>query len=393
MTRFLTMTVLAMFSALNAYAAPWPQAAPNSDYQPARPGQTRAEAMQSGITLRAEPIVEGLSHPWAIALLPDGGVLITERQGRLKLYKDGQITDVTGIPKVSAKGQGGLLDVALSRSFDQSRIIFLSYAEPRSGGNGTSVARMRLTEDGNAVENVQVIFQQQPTYNGDKHFGSQIIPNPDGTLFITLGERSDVPIRDTAQDLGNHLGKLVRITQTGTVPTDNPFVNVKGALPETFATGLRNVQAAALDKTGQLWTVEHGPKGGDELNHPESGKNYGWPVISYGLNYDGTPVNQGLTIRKGMEQPVYYWDPVIAPSGAAFYEGNLFDTWQDDLLVGAMNPPSLVRLKLQDNKVIGEERFDLGIGRIRDVQVASDGTIWVITDKNRGGLYRLSPLR
>ncbi|MBA4490109.1 PQQ-dependent sugar dehydrogenase [Paracoccus sp. S1E-3] len=391
MKRLLSTAATALLAATTAGAEPWPQGEPNTQYQSAFPEQTRAPAMQSGITLKAEPLVEGLDHPWAVELLPDGSALITERPGRLKLYKDGAVTDVTGIPEVSAKGQGGLLDVALAPDFATSRIIYLSYAEPREGGNGTAVARMRLADDGASVEDVAVLFRQQPTYDGDKHFGSRVVPNADGTLFITLGERSDVPIRDTAQDLANHLGKLIRIDANGQVPADNPFVGLKDVQPEIYASGLRNVQAAALDGDGRLWTIEHGPMGGDEVNRPEIGKNYGWPVISYGLNYDGTPVNEGITTREGMEQPLYYWDPVIAPSGADFYDGPLFADWQGDLLIGAMSPPGLVRLKLDGDKVVGEERFDPEIGRIRDVQVAEDGAIWVVTDEDRGGLYRLTP--
>lgn len=390
MKHILTATT-AILIAGSAFADPWPQAAANTDYQPATPGQTRAEAMDSGVTLKAEPLIEGLEHPWAVALLPDGGALITERPGRLKLFKDGNVTEITGIPEVSADGQGGLLDVAISPDFERSRTIFLSYAQPREGGNGTAVARMQLADDGASVEDVMVLFEQQPTYDGDKHFGSRIVVNTDGTLFVTLGERSDVPIRDTAQDMGHHLGKLVRIGRTGDVPEDNPFIGQDGIRPEIYASGLRNVQAAALDADGRLWTVEHGPKGGDELNHPEAGKNYGWPVISYGVNYDGTPVNDGITAQDGMEQPVYYWDPVIAPSGADFYDGTLFGDWQGNLLIGAMNPPALVRLTLEDGQVTGEERLDPRIGRIRDVEVAPDGSIWVVTDEDDGGLYRLSP--
>ncbi len=393
MKAVLSTAVAALILTGAAGAAPWPQEDPHTAYPPAFPGQTRAPALHSDVTLTVEPVVTGLEHPWAVALLPDGAALITERPGRLKLYKNGSVTEVTGIPEVSAKGQGGLLDVAISPDFARSRTIYLSYAQPREGGNGTAVARMQLADDGASVENVMVLFEQQPTYDGNKHFGSRIVPAPDGTLFVTLGERSDVPIRDSAQDMSNHLGKLVRIGRTGDVPADNPFVGRDGILPEIYASGLRNVQAAALDAQGRLWTVEHGPMGGDELNRPEAGRNYGWPVISYGLNYDGSPVNGGITAQAGMEQPVYYWDPVIAPSGADFYAGGLFPGWQGDLLIGAMNPPALVRLKLDGDRVLGEERFDPGIGRIRDVQVAADGTIWVVTDEGDGGLYRLSPAR
>ncbi|SDE14606.1 Glucose/arabinose dehydrogenase, beta-propeller fold [Paracoccus isoporae] len=388
---FATTAAMALLSATAAGAAPWPQAEPNTDFEPAFPEQTRAEAMDSGVTLKVEPVIEGLVNPWAVELLPGNAALVTERPGRLKYYADGTVTDVSGIPEVDAGGQGGLLDVALSPDFDESRVIFLSYAEPRDGGNGTSVARMVLAQDGASVSDVQVIFRQTPTYDGDKHFGSRVVPAPDGNLFITLGERSDVPIRDSAQDMQNHLGKLIRITPDGSVPSDNPYADGSQALPEIYASGLRNVQAATIGPDGALWTIEHGPMGGDEINKPEAGLNYGWPVISYGYNYDGSPVNEGISAREGMEQPIYYWDPVIAPSGADFYDGQLFAEWQGDLLLGALNPPSLVRLSVDGDRVTGEERLQPEIGRIRDVKVAGDGTIWVVTDEDPGGLYRLSP--
>ncbi|WBU61032.1 PQQ-dependent sugar dehydrogenase [Paracoccus albus] len=388
--RFLLSTAVALIAA-PALADPVPQGAANTDFQPAFEGQTRAKAMNSGVTLQVEPVIEGLEHPWAVELLPENAALITERPGRLKYYSGGSVTDVTGIPEVDERGQGGLLDVALSPDFAESRVIFLSYAEPRDGGNGTTVARMVLAEDGASVSDVQVIFRQTPTYDGDKHYGSRIVPAGDGSLFVTLGERSDTPIRDSAQEMDNHLGKLVRIMPDGSVPSDNPFVGSEGVQPEIYASGLRNVQAATLDGSGQLWTIEHGPRGGDELNKPEAGLNYGWPVISYGIDYGGGPINGGIAVQDGMEQPVYYWDPVIAPSGADFYEGSLFGDWQGDLLIGAMSPPGLVRLSLEGERVTGEERFDPGIGRIRDVKVAGDGTIWVVTDEDDGGLYRLSP--
>ena len=241
MKRLLSTTAAVLILASAASADPWPQDDPNTDFQPAFPEQTRAPAMDSGVTLKVEPLAEGLEHPWAVALLPDGSALITERPGRLKLFKDGALTEVTGIPEVSAEGQGGLLDVAISPDFKRSRTVYLSYAEPREGGNGTTVARMQLADDGASVDNVMVLFRQQPTYDGDLHFGSRIVPNPDGTLFVTLGERSDVPIRDRAQEMSNHLGKLVRIGRTGDTPADNPFMGQDRIQPEIYASGLRNV--------------------------------------------------------------------------------------------------------------------------------------------------------
>lgn len=373
-----------------ALAEPWPQAEPNTQYQPAYPEQTRAEAMQSGFELRVEPLVQGLEHPWALAFLPDGSALITERLGRLKLYKDGVVTDVAGIPEVFSEGQGGLLDVAIAADFDSSRTIFLSYAEPRPNNlNGTTVARMTLAPDGSTVENVEVLFQQQPGYGGVNHFGGRLVPTSDGNMFVTLGERSDPPTREMTQDLDNHYGKIVRIGQQPGQTPENPLTD-QGALPEIYAYGVRNPQGAALDAQGQLWTIEHGPRGGDELNRIEPGRNYGWPVISYGINYGGETINAGITAQDGMEQPLYYWDPVIAPSGMIFYDGQMFPEWQGDVLIAGLSSLVLVRLKMDGDRVTGEERFALDIGRIRDVQQAPDGALWVVTDEPDGGLYRVA---
>ncbi|MDO5641352.1 MAG: PQQ-dependent sugar dehydrogenase [Paracoccus sp. (in: a-proteobacteria)] len=392
MKPFLAAPLALIMVAGCAWAEPWPQGAARAGYEPAFAGQTRAGAMNSGVTLSASVVQDGLEHPWALAFLPDGGVLVTERPGRLRHVKDGRMTTITGIPPVSAGGQGGLLDVAVAPDFERSRVIFLSYAEPREGGNGTSVARMVLAPDAASVSDVRVIFRQNPTYGGQQHFGSRILPDADGTLFITLGDRSDTAIRETTQRLDNHIGKLVRINADGTVPADNPFAGQPGAAPEIWALGLRNVQAAAKDAGGRLWTVEHGPAGGDELNLIAPGRNYGWPVISYGVNYNGSPVNAGITQQEGMEQPVYYWDPVIAPSGAVFYEGAMFPEFRGDLLIGSLRPGGIVRLALENDRVSGEERFDPGngIGRVRDIQVAGDGAIWIVTDAASGALYRLT---
>jgi aldose sugar dehydrogenase len=335
-------------------------------------------------------IAKGLEHPWSLAFLPDKRMLVTERPGRLRMVgPDGWVSEpLTGIPQVYASGQGGLLDVALSSTFDKDRLVYLSFAESGEGGAGTAVAHGRLGERG--LENTQVIWRQQPKVGGSNHWGSRIVFRPDGTLFVTLGERFNHSER--AQDLSATLGKVVRINPDGSVPRDNPFVNRAGARPEIWSYGHRNVQAAALHpETGQLWTVEHGARGGDELNHPEAGKNYGWPVISYGTHYSFLKIGEG-TAKQGMEQPVYYWDPVIAPSGMVVYTGDLFAGWKNNFLVGSLTPGGLVRLVMKDGKVAQEERYlgDLR-ERIRDVRQASDGSLYLLTDAGNGQILRVTP--
>jgi aldose sugar dehydrogenase len=337
-----------------------------------------------------QTIVKGLEHPWSLAFLPDNRMLVTERPGRLRVVgPDGRVSEpLTGVPQVYASGQGGLLDVVLSPTFDKDRLVYLSFAEPGEGGASTAVARGRLGERG--LENTQVIWRQQPKVSGSNHWGSRIVFRPDGTLFVTLGERFNYS--EKAQDLSATLGKVVRINPDGSAPRDNPFVGRAGPRPEIWSYGHRNVQAAALHpETGQLWTVEHGARGGDELNHPEAGKNYGWPVISYGTHYSFLKIGEG-TAKEGMEQPVYYWDPVIAPSGMVFYTGDLFAGWKGNILVGSLTPGGLVRLVMKDGKVAQEERYlgDLR-ERIRDVRQATDGSLYLLTDAGNGKILRVIP--
>jgi len=337
-----------------------------------------------------QTIAKGLEHPWSLAFLPDNRMLVTERPGRLRVVgPDGRVSEpLTGVPQVYASGQGGLLDVVLSPTFDKDRLIYFSFAESGEGGAGTAVARGRLGERG--LESTQVIWRQQPKVSGSNHWGSRIVFRPDGTLFVTLGERFNYSER--AQDLSATLGKIVRINPDGSAPPDNPFVNRAGARPEIWSYGHRNVQAATLHpETGQLWTVEHGARGGDELNHPEAGKNYGWPVISYGRHYSFLKIGEG-TEKPGMEQPVYYWDPVIAPSGMVVYTGDLFPGWKDNFLVGSLTPGLLVRLVMKDGKVAQEERYlgDLR-ERIRDVRQAPDGSLYLLTDASNGQILRVTP--
>lgn len=367
------------------------QAPPNAPNQkPAFENQTRAPELSDGVAVRQQVVIRGLDSPWGLALLPDGAWLITEKPGRMRLFADGALSEpLKGLPKVDARGQGGLLDVAVAPDFAQSRRVWFSYAEPREGGkNGTAVATGTLSADGTALEGVEVIFRQDPAWASDKHFGSRIVPDGRGGIFVTTGERSVIDARPLAQDVNTHLGKVLHIDgKTGAPLSGNPFAQ-GGGKPEIWSWGHRNIQSAALDGQGRLWTVEHGAKGGDELNRPEAGKNYGWPVITYGVEYSGKTIGKGLTQAEGMEQPVYYWDPVIAPSGMAIYDGAMFPEMRGDILIGGLKSASVVRLKLQGDRVAGEQHLAQGIGRVRDVAVASDGALMVLTDE--GALVRLA---
>lgn len=336
-----------------------------------------------------ETVAGGLEHPWGLAFLPDGGMLVTERPGRLRLVSpDGKVSaPLAGVPEVFAQGQGGLLDVALDPDFANNRLVYLSYAEPGAGGASTAVARGRLAETGQALEGVEVIFRQEPKVSGGNHFGSRLVFAPDGTLFITTGERF---LFEPAQDLGNHLGKILRVWPDGSVPEDNPFVGQPGARPEIWSYGHRNIQAAAIHpQTGALWEVEHGPRGGDELNIAEAGRNYGWPLVSWGRHYDGRDIPDPPT-RPDLAQSIYQWTPVIAPSGMTFYTGDLFTDWQGDLLVGGLVARGVVRLDQDGQSATEVERVDLG-ARIRDVVQGPDGAVYVLTDQERGEILRLTP--
>jgi glucose/arabinose dehydrogenase len=341
--------------------------------------------------VQVQTIARGLEHPWALAFLTDGRMLVTERPGRVRIVaKDGLISEpLAGVPKVLARGQGGLLDVTLDPRFAENRLIYLSYAEPGEGGTaGTAVARTRLGDG--RLEEVRVIYRQEPKVEGANHFGSRLVFAREGTLFVTQGDRFGP--RQRAQDLSVGLGKIVRINSDGSTPRDNPFLGRNGARPEIWSYGHRNIQSAALHpQTGQLWTVEHGARGGDELNRPEAGKNYGWPVISYGVDYSGAKIGEG-TAKPGMEQPVYYWDPVIAPSGMTFYTGDAFREWKGSILIGSLTPGLLVRLTLKDGRVAREERYLGELGeRIRDVRQGPDGFLYLLTDARDGRILRVMP--
>jgi glucose/arabinose dehydrogenase len=332
----------------------------------------------------------GLEHPWSLAFLPDGRVLVTERPGRLRFVaQDGALSEpLAGVPAVHAEGQGGLLDVILDPRFAENSTIYLSYAEPRPDGtNGTAVARARL--DGARLADLKVIFRQQPGIRSKHHFGSRLVFARDGNLFVTTGERNSE--RDKAQDLGTHIGKVVRITPDGGVPADNPFAGREGALPEIWSYGHRNLQGAALHPvTGELWTHEHGPRGGDEINIARAGRNYGWPVITFGREYAGLAIGEG-TAKAGMEQPVQYWVPSIGPSGMAFHDGRGYPAWKGQLFIGALAATQLVRLAVEpDGTVLREERIDIG-KRVRDVREGPDGALYLVTDEDAGEILRVVP--
>ncbi len=346
-------------------------------------------ARLGGEQVRVVPFASGLDTPWSIAFLPDGRLLVTERDGRLRpVDATGKVgAPISGVPQVAARGQGGLLDVAVDPRFAQNRLIYLSYAEPRPEGAATAVARGKLSDDLTRLTDVDVIFRQQPAVSGGNHFGSRLVFAPDGMLFVTLGDRFNY--MDKAQDLTTTLGKVVRILPDGAIPPDNPFVEKDGARAEVWSYGHRNVQAGVIEPaTGRLWTVEHGPRGGDEVNRPEAGKNYGWPVIGYGRHYSGAKIGVG-TAKEGMEQPLFYWDPSIAPSGAAFYSGDALPGWRGQLFVGALAGQALVMVKVRDGAVIGEERLPLG-KRIRDVRMGPDGALWLVAEST-GEILRVAP--
>lgn len=364
------------------------------DQQPAFAGQTRACGVRSNVAFTVTVVARGLQKPWAVEPLPDGDLLVTEKPGRLRIVTAaGAVGEpIGGLPPVDARGQGGLLDVALSPAFATDRTIYWSFTEPRADGNGTSVARAVLSADRRTLQDVRVIFRAMPSYSNNMHFGSRLAFAPDGTLYVTLGERSDAPMRRYAQQMDAHLGKIVRIRPDGSVPSDNPFVGQSGARPEIWSLGHRNVQAAAFDPQGRFWIVEHGTNGGDELNLIQRGRNYGWPVQAYGEEYSGQPIPGATPRRTGMEQPVYYWDPVIAPSGAQFYTGSAFPAWRSSLFVGALKEMRLVRLVIENERVTGEEHLLTDRRqRVRDVRQGPDGALYIVTDQDNGELWRVAP--
>jgi glucose/arabinose dehydrogenase len=376
---------------------------PNATGQtPAFAGQTRAPEQKLNVAFDVITLTEGLANPWSLAFLPDGKMLVTEKPGRLRVVSaDGKMLSepVAGLPAVDARGQGGLLDVALDPAFQKNQVIYWSYAEPAEGQgmNNTAVARGRLV-DGPAprVENVQVIFHQAPSLSSAAHFGGRLVFGRDGTLFITMGDRSATPGRMQAQQMNSLIGKIARVNPDGSVPKDNPFVGKEGVRPEIWSFGHRNVQAAALHPaTGELWEVEHGTRGGDEVNIARKGKDYGWPTIAYGIEYQGGQITGGIQQQEGMEQPRYYWDPNIAPSGMVFYTGTLFPAWQNSLFIGGLGSTNLVRLSVKGDQIVGEERLLQDLQpqreRIRDVRQGPDGALYLLTDSAKGRILNVTP--
>ena len=378
-----------------------PRPANNPEQKPAFAGQTDAPEQKLGVAFDVVTVAEGFQNPWSVAFLPSGKMLVTERPGRLRVVTaDGKLSEpVAGLPPVFARGQGGLLDVVLDPAFAKNNLIYWSFAEPRENNeNNTAVARGKFVDDATAprVEEVQVIYHQRPSMNSPLHFGSRLVFGRDGTLFVTQGDRSIIPGRMQAQKLDSGLGKLVRINTDGSIPKDNPFVGKEGALPEIFSYGHRNLQAAALNPaTGELWEIEHGTRGGDEINIVRKGKDYGWPTIAYGIEYQGGPITGGIQQQAGMEQPIYYWDPIIGPSGMTFYTGSLFPQWKGNLFVGGHGSRDLVRLTLNGDKITGEERLLKELSpkgeAIRDVRTGPDGALYLLTDGPQGKLLKLVP--
>lgn len=373
-------------------AAPLTAAAQEADGQ----GKPRVERTEVVRTEKAEvavtTVATGLEHPWGLAFPGDGSFLVTERPGRLRhVDATGRLSPpFDGVPAVVARGQAGLLDIALDPAFADNNVVYIAYVEPRQDGSGIAVIRAVADVAGRALSQVEVIFRQSETANGTANFGVRLVPAEDGTLFITMGDRFST--RDKAQELGSHLGKVLRIRTDGSIPIDNPFVGEDNALPEIWSIGHRNAQGAALHPaTGELWVSEHGARGGDEINVVRKGLNYGWPVITYGVDYSGAPIGIG-TAREGMEQPIYYWVPSIAPSGLAFHHGGRIAPWRESVFVGALAGQALVRLEVTDETVTHEERLLTDLReRIRDVRTGPDGYLYLLTDADNGRILRIGP--
>ena len=375
-----------------------PRPANGASQSPAFAGQTDAPERKLGVAFEVVTVADGFENPWSVAFLPNGKMLVTERPGRLRVVSpDGTKSEpVAGLPPVAAGGQGGLLDVALDPDFATNNVIYWSFSEPQEGGaNNTAVARGRFVDGATPrVEDVSVIYHQVPSMASRSHFGSRLVFARDKTLLVTQGDRSIVEGRMQSQNMDGLIGKFVRVNRDGSIPTDNPFVGRDGVRPEIWSIGHRNAQAAALHPgTGELWAIEHGTRGGDELNIARKGKDYGWPTIAYGIEYRGGPITGGITAKEGMEQPVYYWDPVIGPSGMAFYTADLFPQWKGSLFVGGHATSDLVRLSLDGDRVVGEERLLTDIRpHVRDVRQGPDGALYVLTDRG-GTLLKLVPRR
>jgi aldose sugar dehydrogenase len=386
--------IAAAFVAAQHGAAVDPRPANDPNQKPAFAGQTDAPEKKANVPFDVVQVAEGLENPWSLAFLPDGNMLVTERPGRLRvLTADGKLSEpVAGLPELVAAGQGGLLDVVLDPGYAKNNIIYVCFSQPKPNANNTAVARGKFV-DGAAprFDDVKTIYEQAPSLNSRLHFGCRLVFGRDGTLFIAQGDRSITEGRMQAQNLDSLIGKVVRINSDGSIPKDNPFVGKAGARPEIYSIGHRNIQAAALHpSTGELWEVEHGTRGGDELNAVRKGLDYGWPTIAYGIEYRGGPITGGIQQKAGMEQPLYYWDPVIGPSGMTFYTGTMFPAWKGNLFIGGHATNDLVRLELNGEKVTGEERLlTERKERIRDVRQGPDGALYVLTDAAKGKLLKI----
>ncbi|MCS3869570.1 glucose/arabinose dehydrogenase [Chryseobacterium ginsenosidimutans] len=366
--------------------------AANTNYQPAFPGQTRANGVKTSTPYVSEVVTSALSAPWGITSLPDGRLLITERMGTMRIVSNtGTLSNaITGIPAVNSGGQGGLLGICVDPQFTSNRMIYWVFSENVAGGNVTSVAKGRLSNSETTVENPGVIYRANPSANvGNLHYGGRILFDSTGNLFVSTGERSDLSTRPLAQSATAAVGKILRITTSGQPAPGNPAFTQSGALPELYSMGHRNPQGIAIHPiTGELWQSEHGPRGGDEINHVQAGQNYGWPTITYGIEYNGATIGDGIQQKAGMEQPVYYWDPVISPSGITFYKGNSIPEWQNNLFVASLSGMHIARLVLDNNKVIGEERLLASENqRFRDITQGLDNALYAVTDG--GKLYRI----
>lgn len=364
---------------------------PNTDFKPAFEGQTRISGIKTTTPYTVTILTEQLSEPWGIDVLPNGDLVITEKDGSLRVVKpDGTLSAaIKGFPPINSSGQGGLLDVTVSPTFESDRLLYFTLSLKSSKGSVTAVGKGRLSEDQTSLTDFKVIYEATPYFNGVGHYGSRIVFDNEGFLFVSTGDRQSLQTRNNAQTLDNGHGKVLRITTDGKPAPSNPFINQAGAHQQIYSYGHRNVQGLAIHPvTGDLWASEMGPQGGDELNLIESSKNYGWPIIGYGEEYSGLPVGEGLTQKEGMEQPVYYWDPVIAPAGMTFYSSSVIPEWQNNVFIGGLRSRHIIRLMIKNDRVIGEERLLENEGqRFRDLAMGNNGELYAVTDEGR--LYRI----
>jgi len=372
---------------LNVASAPVETKEGNTTYKPAFEGQTRVAGVKTTTPYEVTVLDSTLNRPWGIAALPDGRFIITEKGGTMRIASEtgGMGSPLNGIPKVNSEGQGGLLGICIDPSFEQNRMVYWAFSEPLPEGNVTAVAKGKLSSDEKSMEGVQVIYRATPAYKGKLHYGGRVLFSKDGHLYVTTGERSDLETRPQAQHLNSGLGKIIRITTDGKPVSGNPFEGKSDARPEIYSYGHRNVQGIAFHpETGDLWETEFGPRGGDELNRIEPGKNYGWPVITYGIEYAGKAIGDSIQQKSGMEQPVYYWDPVISPSGITFYDGDAIPEWKNNLFISSLSGMHICRLVIENNKVVGEERLLADQEqRFRDVTQGNDGALYAVTDQGR----------